>query len=266
MYKFVLLCKSYKNDIDRASVLVESVNRFNVDSIPFYMIVPKADIALFKSRNFNNVNLLEDEEVYDNISQRGWIQQQIVKSSFWKLKISENYLSIDSDNYFIRSFYLSDFMYDENTPYTLMHEQKDLFSWTVNKTNLLGFNPKNSFIADRMKVMEVFGRKGRVYDFGPGPVIWSSKVWKSLEDNYLTPNKLKFEDLITYVESEFTWYGESLLAFNAIPIYPVEPMFKFFHYKQQLEDYHLQGYTKEMIAENYMGIVLQSNWGSNLRY
>ncbi len=35
---------------------------------------------------------------------RGWESQQIVKSSFWKLNVCENYLMIDSDSYFIKDF------------------------------------------------------------------------------------------------------------------------------------------------------------------
>ena len=38
--------------------------------------------------------------------------------------ICENYLCIDSDSEFIRDFYYSDFMYNDNTPYTIMHESK----------------------------------------------------------------------------------------------------------------------------------------------
>jgi hypothetical protein len=266
MQKFVIICKSYRGDIDRISVLVESINVYNTDKIPFYIIVPKNDISVFKQKNFKNVNFIEDEQLYSNESKRGWIQQQIVKSSFWKLKIAENYLCVDSDNYFIRPFYLSDFMYDENIPYTVMHEQKELFSWTVGKTKELGFDPKNSYIECRDKIMRVFGRKGKIFDWGPGPVIWSSKVWESLEENYSKPNNLNFEDLIEYSESEFSWYGEALLAFKAIPIYPLEPLFRFFHYPQQYIEFKSLGYTEEMFAQNYLGFVMPSSWNAPLKY
>lgn len=262
---FALLCKSFRGDIERIAHLIESVNKYNEDSIPFYVSVPKNDMELFESKKFKNIILIADEDVYKN-QPRGWVQQQIVKSSFWKLGYAKNYLCIDSDNYFIRPFYLSDFMYDEETPYTVIHEQKELFSWSAGKTNILGFDPKDSFVEIRKKVMEVFNRTGKIYDFGPGPVIWSAKVWESLEKNYIIPNNLSFEECIFYAESEFSWYGESLLAFKAIDLYPIEPPFRFFHYPQQYVEFKNAGYTEEAFAQNYMGFVMPSSWNAPYKY
>ena len=103
-------------------------------------------------------------------------------------------------------------------------------------------------------------------DFGPVPTIWSSKVWKSLEDNYIIPNNLTWEQMLEYSPSEFSWYGESLLAFKAIDIYPCEPIFKVFHYEQQLQEYKQNGITEEMISQNYLGIIMQSNFNANTKY
>ena len=263
MDKLVLYCKSYVNDFERFKVLLESVNKYNLDNIPFYVSVPVNDINLFKQ--LDGVKVVSDESIVSTKSQ-GWVQQQIVKSRFWTLGLCENYLCLDSDCYFIKPFGFKDFMYDDETPFTVIHEQKELFSWTVNKTKTLGFDPKDSYMRDRDKIMQIFGRSGKYYDFGPVPSIWSSKVWKSLEDNYSTPNNLTFGDLINYCPSEFSWYGESLLNFQAIPIYPVEPLFKVFHYAQQAIEYKQNNITEQMIAQNYFGIILQSNWGAPLKY
>lgn len=263
MENIVLYCKSYKNDYERVVKLIASIHEYNRDNIPMYISVPKSDIKLFSS--IENINIVEDEFVYTG-NAPGWIQQQIVKSNFWKLNIAENYICIDSDSYFIRPFYKRDFMYNETTPYTVIHEQKELFSWSSTKVSQLGFNPKEGFINDRKKIMEVFGRYSKYYDFGPSPIIWASKVWKSLEDNYSIPNNLTFEDLINYSPSEFSWYGEALLSFKAIDIYPVEPLFKVFHYPLQYNEYKTLGITEDIIAENYMGIVLQSNFNANIKY
>jgi len=173
---------------------------------------------------------------------------------------------LDSDSYFIRDFECSDFMYNEITPYTVMHEQKDLFNWSSMYHNILGFDPKIGFSEDRQRIMEVMGRTGKLFDFGPGPIIWSTKVWKSLEDDYLIPNNIKFNNLIEYCNSEFSWYGEFLLSKRPIEIIPIEPLFKFFHYKEQYNHYKRLGYTEEIISKNYLGIVMQSNWGAPLKY
>jgi hypothetical protein len=263
MEKIVLYCKSFHRDVDRVVNLWESIQKYNKDNISFYVSVPKQDIELFKSKGI--INLIEDESIYNGQS-LGWVQQQIVKSNFWKLNISENYVCIDSDGYFIKDFYITDFMYDDKTPYTVIHEQKELFTWTVSNIIDLGFDPKLSYIKDRQKIMDLFGRKGKYYDFGPVPTIWSSKVWKSLEDNYITPNNITWEQMLEYSPSEFSWYGESLLAFEKIKIYPVEPIFKVFHYAKQLTEYMNKEITQEMISQNYLGIIIQSNFNAKIKY
>lgn len=263
MDKLVLYCKSYHKDFARLVNLVSSVEDYNKDNIRFYVSVPKEDVSEFKQ--IEGITVICDDEIYQS-NKSGWMQQQVVKSSFWKLGLAENYVCLDSDAYFIRPFGISDFMFDDETPYTVIHEQKELFTWTVTKTKQLGFDPKDSFIADRNKIMTLFGREGRVYDFGPSPIIWSSKVWSDLEEKYIKPNNLTFEQLLEYSHSEFSWYGEALLQFKSIPLYPVEPLFKVFHYQQQYLEYKHLGITEEMIAQNYMGIIMQSNYNAPVKY
>jgi hypothetical protein len=266
MEQLVLYTKSYSGDLDRLKVSIESIKKYNKDNIPYYVSVPRSELSLFTNQiDSTYVNLVADEDIY-TINSQNWTTQQIVKSSFWKLGICDNYVMLDSDSYFIKDFFIKDFMYDAETPYTVMHEQKDLFQWTSKNKALLGFDPYNGYVETRKPIMETLGRQGRVYDFGPGPIIWSTKVWKSLEDSYLLPNSLLFEDLINSVASEFTWYGEYLMVSKEIEIIPVEPLFKFFHYGQQYVDYKQRGFTEEDFKQNYLGIVMQSNWGAPLNF
>jgi hypothetical protein len=266
MNNLVLYTKTYSADIERLKVSIESIKKHNKDNIKYYISVPKNEILLFRnSIDCDYVNILTDEEIYP-VSSQNWNTQQIVKSSFWKLNLCENYVMLDSDSYFIRDFYYKDFMYDSTTPYTVMHEQKDLFDWSCINSSILGYDPYDSFVETRLPIMKLFDRQGRVYDFGPGPVIWSKKVWKSLEENYLVPNNITFAELIKNVPSEFTWYGEYLLASKCMDIIPIEPIFKFFHYKQQYVHYKNNGYTEENFKQNYLGVVMQSNWNAPLKY
>ena len=184
------------------------------------------------------------------------------KSEFWRLGISENYVMIDSDSFFIRDFYKSDFMYDDSTPFTIVHEQKELFSWSALNKQRLGFDPHISFREDKLKIMDILGIENKhvLYDGGPPPCIWSSKVWRDLDENYIKPNKTTFYNLIKHCPSEIGWYINSLLAFNSIPIIPREPLFKFYHYQQQFEDSIKIGETTDILKENYIGMVIQSNW------
>ena len=259
MSKLVLYCKSYSGDFERIKMLYQSVQKHNVDNIPFYISVPQCDIELFKV--FESAQIVPDESIY-NVDGPGWITQQIVKSSFWKLGLCENYVLIDSDSYFIKPFTVDDFMFDESVPYTCMHEQKELHTWVAtSKYNNLPFDCRVSFKDDRKKIQDLLSRPGRVYDFGPTPSIWNCDVWKTLEEEYCQPNNLTFANLIEYCPSEFTWYGEWLLHRENFKVWPIEPMFKVFHYGQQYDEYKQLEITEDKIAESYLGIVMQSNWG-----
>lgn len=259
MEDLVLYCKSYKNDVKRVKILLESIDQHNQDNIPFYISTPLEDKELFINTLGNKGWIwVDDNEIYP--TNEGWVGQQIVKSNFWKLNLCKNYLCLDSDSLFISPFSKNNFLYSNDIPYTVCHEQKDFFEFMYKYP--LNFDPQESFIKDRKKVMDVFGRKGTIYDFGPSPTIWSSKVWKSLEDNYILPNNLDFKSLIEYCPSEFTWYGEWLLTSNEIPLYPKQPIFKVYHYKHQYDMDQQLNYNIDKIKKNYLGIIMQSNWNS----
>ena len=261
MDKLVLYCKSYSNDVDRVKILLDSINIFNKDKLPFYISTPKKDRQLFESKlGTKGWNWIADEEI--DIEGTGWKNQQVIKSQYWKLNLCDNYVCIDSDSQFIKPFYINDFMYNEDTPYTVCHQQKQLFDWSIGK---LPFDPIDGFRKDRKLVMDLFDRKGVFYDFGPSPTIWSKKVWQSLEESYIKPNNLTFSKLIDYSPSEFSWYGEWLLTIK-FPIYPLEPLFKVYHYKQQYLEDKQKGITLDNIKDLYLGVILQSNWGAPLKY
>jgi len=154
----------------------------------------------------------------------GRLSQQVIKSQFWRLFNHDiTYLCIDSESQFIKDFYLNDFLNDD-IPYSVMHQNKELLQLAANKKiDKIG----RSFFKESHLVKSIFNRSGPDYDFGPTPVIWSSKVWRSLDDNYLKPRSMNFWDAIEKVPSELRWYGEALLAYKAIPIYPIEPIFAF---------------------------------------
>jgi len=267
MENIVIYCKSYLNDLNRVKIQAESIERYNMDNIPYFVSCPDSDYQQFKQTLPAFVNIIKDEDILQKQITQSWHTQQIVKSQFYKFVDTVNYVCIDSDSYFLRPFYVRDFVAIDDTPYTVLHQQKNLFQWTARYRRELGFDPKQSFDESRNKIGNIFGRKLAInYDFGPSPTIWSSKVWKSLEENYIEPNGLTFDQLIEYEPSEFTWYGEALLAFKPIEIYPVEPLFMVFHYQLQYEQFLKQGYTEQDIASCYMGVIMTSNWNAPLRY
>jgi len=273
MKDIVLYCKSYHRDVQRAKRLAESIRRLNSGNLPFYVSCPSADLPLFRNIIGNEaVTFLADEEIVaknpslnqsDLNALPGGLSQQVVKSEFWRLGICENYLCADSDAYFIRDFNKDDFLAPGGHPYTVMNESLEL--------RLFGVLHQHARIArDRdaecKNIMEILGRTGRQYDFGPLPVVWSRLVWADLAEKFLEPRGMSFLDAIILFPSEMRWYGEALLKFRSIELWPVETLFRCYHYEEQFRDATKSGETDEALSQIYLGVCVQSNWDSELAY
>lgn len=272
MKKLVLYCKSYRNDVLRVKRLTESIRKFNQDQIPFYVSVPASDISLFRQHlDTLPVEIISDEEIIranPSLNEGkinalpGGISMQIVKSEFWRLGISETYLCIDSDCLFIRPFCQSDFITPDGYPYTVLHETKELLQFAINHGLEKVYD---NFHNERSKIMGIFGRVGRHYDFGPTPTIWDCQVWRMLDEQFLKPKGMNFYDAIMLLPPENLWYGEAMLKFMPFPIRPIEPLFKVYHLEQQFLVAHQQGETDEKrLSRNFFGICYQSNWEKGL--
>lgn len=273
MKDIVLYCKSYHRDVQRAKRLSESVRRFNSGNLPFYLSCPSADLPLFRNIiGSEGVTFLTDEEIVaenSSINQQalialpGGLSQQIVKSEFWRLGICENYVCIDSDAYFIRDFNKGDFLAPGGDPYTVMNESLEL--------RLFGALHQHAKIARNRDVeckaiMEIFGRTGRHYDFGPLPVVWSRRVWADLAVKFLEPQGMSFLDAMVLFPSEMRWYGEALLKYRSIELWPVETLFRCYHYEEQFRVAKKSGETDETLSQIYLGVCSQSNWDKELDY
>lgn len=255
-----ILIKSYRGHLNYTNQLVDTIHKHNKDSLPVYLSVPKADEDIFKHLN---VNLLFDEDIVGYNLTQNWFTQQLVKMHFSDLGLVKNYLWIDADSYFIRDFYISDFMFDSETPYTNISECRDLLTFCAPKAHY--GHVFDAFKSDRRKVMEVFGRKGKYFDW-VCPNLWSSRVFEHMKEHYLKPNNLTYANLLEYVPGELIWYGEYLLASQAIRLVPCEAWFKAFHYNEQMNECRALGNTEETLAKNYLGIVMPSKETHQLRF
>jgi len=191
----------------------------------------------------------------------GHISQQIVKAEFWRAGFADTYVCLDSDCYFLRPFRDADFVSPDGTPYTVMHEAKELLQFAeISGMNKIARNRER----ECAEIQQQFGRVGRCWDFGPVPVVWSGHVWNDLEERYLRPRGMTIIDAINTHPGELRWYGEALLAFRSIPILPVEPLFRCYHYEEQYYFWKRHGENDEIIARNYLGACMQSNWDKEL--
>ncbi len=266
MNDIVIFCKSYRNDLERAVVMVESVRRFNRDSLPLYISVPKGDLDLFKSRiGTERINWLSDEDIIGAnpaidlrtfLALPGHISQQIVKAEFWRVNPCENCVCIDSDSRYIRDFFTHDFLTAEGHPYTILHEGKPFMVFCMasgaRETEL-------HFESMSNEMREYFGRQGPSYSYNPFPVIWSNKVWRALLPK-LEDEGINMLDAIAAHPYESSWYGEALLKYRPIPLLPKEPIFKAYLYLEEYEHDRKLGIDEAMLAQFYLGVVYQSNW------
>lgn len=267
MIPLVLYCKSYRTDLRRVVRLAQSVLQFNREQLPFYVSVPQSDIALFQEHLVGMAaTVLADENILDaspriSVDQvrgmPGSQSQQVVKSEFWQLNISNAYLCLDSDSVFIRPFGTEDFLAADGTPYSVMNEARDLLelALTQGKPQVL-----SNFLREAHQVQALFGRQGKAYSFGPMPMVWHRQVWQSLDQNYLQPQGMNFAEAIQLAPLESRWYGEALLKYKAISILPADSFFKVYHYAWQLDRDKKNNLGLQELAHLFNGVIYQSSW------
>tara|TARA_B110000503_G_scaffold139436_1_gene227839 strand:- start:629 stop:1402 length:774 start_codon:yes stop_codon:yes gene_type:complete len=257
MENIILFIKSYRGDLDRCVSLTESIAKFNRDNIPLYISVPTDDIELFKERTPFNTNIISDDTITSN--SEGWVGQQFVKSLVYKLNICRFYVCIDSDAYFFKDFYISDFLYSNDIPYMVMHTRESFYEFVDRFKEYVPHGVREQHEAEYRSIMSHFGRSGKIYHYGTSPFIWDTVVWKWLDDEH------NIEKLFKKHANELKWYGEGALAMGA-PMMPTSPIFKTINFKGQYQLYKQLGYVEEHFHKQYMGMVMQSNWGAPLKF
>lgn len=267
MPSLCLYCKSFNTDLKRVVRLADSIVRFNAERLPFVVSVPRAELPLFREHLAEKeVMLIADEEIVRANARLdagsvaglpGHISQQIVKSEFWRLGLSDAYLCLDSDSVFIRPFRTDEFMSADGTPYTVMTEAHELLFDAMSRGKPVVID---NFRREARQIQDLFGREGKAYSFGPMPMVWHRAVWESLESEYLLPHGMTFADAIERAPLESRWYGEALLRFRAMDLRPCEPFFKVYHYAWQLDKDRRRHIGAEQLTQLYSGVIYQSSW------
>jgi hypothetical protein len=263
MHKLAILVVTYIKDLEYVERLVKSYKKYNVDRIPLYLVVPESDRKAFEKFADNDIELLILESITNDLVhdrsvfgfRPGYVNQQIIKLAFWEKRLCENYFCMDSDGEFIRDFFVSDFMYDSDTPFTILVED-----------NELAVEPEyyRDYWRDREKLIRLIQKEVGLIDKRMltchGFAILSSRVLESLHDNYLLPNNLTYRDLLSKAPYEFSWYNMWLQKDRTIPIEFREHIVKYFHHKNHHLEYLQRGITLQDIARGYIGIVVNSNF------
>jgi len=263
MTALVILIKSYRGDLEIAHRLLDSLLRYNSDSIPVYLVVPQSDIEAFQAISDASVQIFADEQLQEHLVSApfgemttGYINQQIVKLAFWELGLSENYLVLDSDVEMIRPFTKSEFVAPDGHPYSVLTQDKDMLAdpyyfneqWRTRETWI-------NTIAQQLGYA------------GPWPVrtchantVFSSHVLRALKDRILRPREWNYEDLLREAPYEFSWYNVWLQVSQVIPVRPCEPWIRTFHTESEHLAFLASPIQLEDIKRAYSGISVQSNF------
>jgi len=263
MHKFVMYCKTYSGDLDRVTNLVESFNKFNFDNIFLYISAPKVELDLFEKLSNSNIIVISDEsfakcylakESHSGMS-LGYINQQICKLTFYKSGVTHNYLCLDSDTVFIRQFYISDFMFDDSTPFTVLVMDKDL---SIER------HYREKFWIGRQvaihKIYDLMGVNDRRLRTCHNSQVFSSKILESLKRDFMNPKGLDYSGLLKLSPYEFTWYNAWFQKVGLIKEIAVEPFFKMFHLRQEYTYSRLKLLRNKDYAYSYVGLILNSKW------
>ena len=272
MKDIVLYCKSYRRDFLRLKRLLDSINRYNVDQISFYISTPEDQYQELQSvlGVGTGYQWVSDESIIASNSRvpagiektrSGGLSQQAIKSEFWRLGLAENYVCLDSDCVFIKDFHRSDFLSADGTPYTVIYQNKEFFQLSINRGHeKVAANLRKE--GDRVKAL--FSRLSPNYYCPCPPFIWSAKVWQSLDSQYLEPRGLHFWDISSDEHPETLLYLEALLNFRAIPLYPIEQLYRIYYYDWQYYLLRRTGESEAKLKANYLGVIYQSNWDSGM--
>lgn len=262
---FAFMLKSYAPHLEFAIKLLNSIVKFNVDSIHTYIVVPSQDARLFESLDYPNISILIEEDLpvklaTEDVSgiRAGYVNQEIIKLAFHRLNLAEHYLCLDSDGEFLRQFTLSDFITSSGQPYTVLVEDNELQVdsdyyaryWIDRKesqSNILRFL--------NMDVKEIWLN---CHNFQ----IFSTEILRLFDRDVLNLHDYDYIDLMKISPYEFSWYNYFLQSLN-IPIRVREPFFKVFHTENQLATARLTNLDYEKISRGYLGICIQSNFLGN---
>ena len=274
MKDLVLYCKSYRRDFLRLKRLLVSINQYNVDQIPFYISTPQdqyqdlisvlAEVGGYEWVSDESI-IAANPRVPQGIekTRSGGLSQQAIKSEFWRLGISMNYVCFDSDCIFIKEFRKSDFLSSDGNPYTVIYQNKEFFQLAINRgQSKVEVNLRKE--GDRVKAL--FSRVGPNYYCPCPPFIWSAKVWQSLDQEYLQPKNLNFWDISSDDHPETLLYLEALLNYRAIALHPIEQLFRIYYYDWQYYLMRRTGETEDKLKVNYLGVIYQSNWDSGMDF
>lgn len=261
-----MLCKSFSEDLEYAQRMVKSFHEFNIEGLKLFLVVPETELDLFGQFTCPTVEILSEDRLGQHLVDHevhgmrpGYINQEIVKLAFWELQLCSNYFCVDSDAEFIRPFGVKDFMFDSDTPYSVLVQDLEL------AVEPEYFNQYwKSRESELKSIAEAVGLDSRVILTCHGHTVFSAAVLKSFVKDFLTARGWVYADALEFSPYEFTWYNLWLQKSHVIDVHPREPWIKVFHNQSQHMEYLVRGITFTDITRGYLGVVVNSNYSRGL--
>ncbi len=266
MYKIAFMLKTYDKDYPYAERLLKSFNKYNADHIPCFVVAPKNSMEQLDRTLTDSIKqdvfFVSEEDFSKHLVNEavcgiapGYINQEIIKLAFWEKGLCEYYVCLYSDAIFIRHFHTSGFMYDDNSPYTVLFEDK----WLKTDPDYY----KNFWI-DRekslTKILTAIDYAPKIVKTCHGFQIFSKKVIENMKKEYMDKHGYDYVDLIEISPYEFSWYNFWLQKTRVVEIHEIDQLFVCLHTKKQLLISWLSERSIEDLARGYVGVVINSNF------
>lgn len=262
MTDFGILLKSYGPDLPYAERFMASFDRYATESIPVFAVVPDEDVDAFTTMMAGRGEVLPEslwsqhlvtERIHGNSP--GYINQEIIKLTFFEQGLVRNYLCADSEAVFLRPFSSADFMADNNTPYTFVTEDAEL-RVDPEYWRRYGATRDRSLVGLReyLRLSPV-----TPYQTCHGFGVFAASVLRSLQD-FLIDRGMTYADALQVSPYEFSWYNFWLERERVIRRITREPIFLTVHIESQHLEFALKGVTESAVARGYVGVVVNSGF------
>ncbi len=256
------MVKTYAEDLAYCQRLVRSINEFNVEDLPVYIVAPAVDLPLFAEFASASVTLLSEDLFAEHLTNEpvldiapGYVNQEIIKIAFWELDLCENYVCVDSEAVFLRPFGRDDFMAAPGVPYTILSEDFELRVETEYFDKY--WRSREAMIR---RIQDAVGLEEPRLLTCHGHAVLSSRVLKSLKTDFMEPRGYSYLDLIGIAPYEFSWYNCWLQKTRPVPLIMREPVFKTIHSASQHLEVALRRATSNDLARGYVGVVVNSGF------
>jgi hypothetical protein len=274
--KTTIITPSYAPDFQRCRLLCQSISQHVQGHHEHLIIIDKKDYQLFAELENNQTRLIIKEDIlpgwivkipfskkwwfsFKTLPVRGWILQQIVKLSAFEFSDADNFLFIDSDVTFIRSFNVNQLQQSNQYSLSSLDRKKEDYQdkrkqrWHQFAADLLELPEETPLVKDYISQLVLWKRENLI------------KLTQAIEQSPLNRKSASWKQFLcnTLDFSEYTLYGlfaEHRLKEKSGHIFQNDELC-FCSWHQQIDNIDdLQQFLRH-VPKRYPAVLIQSNLG-----